>query len=415
MKKIIHFSKGFLPTTILSLAIIAFGVVGLFVKGINLGIDFRPGLVEDVAVVPTAIELTYEGTAVVSVETSTQKIDLIVTGVGTEGVTYSFPYVEYDTVGKMVSALNSIDGVNAVAKVSDSVKAFDFFGSSAKNTVLGDEPYNLYFNPENPTIVDIETIRALFSDVSDVAIKQVGSDNDNTFQIRVGDDGSDSEISKNIQEMILSKFESKFGEDNVCVIQTDFVAANFSTGLSVKAFLMVGLSLLLIWIYAAIRFKWDFALGAVLAIFHDVLIMITFIIWTQMEFSSIVLAAVLTIIGYSINDTVVIFDRVRENIKTVKSKSMVELLDLSQSENLGRTLITTITTMLAVASLYIFASGGIKDFALALLVGMVSGVYSTIFIAGAFVSVTRKNWKPSDEEKKSQTKNIVDMDAEFRS
>ena len=104
-----------------------------------------------------------------------------------------------------------------------------------------------------------------------------------------------------------------------------------------------------------------------------------------------------------------------EYIKTVKSKSMVELLDLSQSENLGRTLITTITTMLAVASLYIFASGGIKDFALALLVGMVSGVYSTIFIAGAFVSVTRKNWKPSDEEKKSQTKNIVDMDAEFRS
>ena len=75
MKKIVHFSKGFLPTTILSLAMITFGIVGLFVKGINLGIDFRPGLIEDIAVVPTAIELTYDGTAVVSVETSTQKID----------------------------------------------------------------------------------------------------------------------------------------------------------------------------------------------------------------------------------------------------------------------------------------------------------------------------------------------------
>ena len=88
---------------------------------------------------------------------------------------------------------------------------------------------------------------------------------------------------------------------------------------------------------------------------------------------------------------------------------MVEMLDLSQTENFGRTVITTITTMLAVASLYIFASGSIKDFALALLVGMVSGVYSTIFIAGAFVSATRKNWKPSDEEKKSQVTEIEDL------
>ena len=139
---------------------IVFGVVGFFVKGINFGIDFKPGLIEDVAVVPTAIELTYDGTAVVSVETSTQKIDLIVTGAGSDSLTYSFPYVEYDTVGKMVSALNSIDGVNASAKVSDSVKALDFFGSSAKNTVLGDESYNLYFNPENPTIIE-DFIRAI--------------------------------------------------------------------------------------------------------------------------------------------------------------------------------------------------------------------------------------------------------------
>ena len=172
---------------------------------------------------------------------------------------------------------------------------------------------------------------------------------------------------------------------------------------------MVVCSLALIWLYATIRFKWDFALGAVIAIVHDALIMLTFMIWTQMEFTSITLAALLTIIGYSINDTVVIFDRVRENIKSVKCNSMVELLDLSQTENLGRTLITTLTTMLAVSSLYIFASGSIKDFALALLVGMVSGVYSTIFIAGAFVSLTRKNWKPSDEEKKSQVVKIDDL------
>lgn len=409
MKKIIHFSKYFVPATILSVIIIALGIIGFFVKGINFGIDFKPGIIEEVSVVPTAIELTYDGVASVSIETSTQKIDLIVTGVGSESTTYSFHYVDFDTVGKMADALSSIEGVKANTLVSDSVPALDFFGSSAKNTILNDEPYRLFFHPENPKLVDIDTIRHIFADLPGASVKQVGAETENTFQIRVGDDGTDSEISKKLQETIISKFENEFGVDNVAVIQTDFVASKFSSGLSVKAVLMVVLSLTLIWLYATIRFKWDFALGAIIAIIHDALIMLTFIIWTQMEFSSIVLAALLTIIGYSINDTVVIFDRVRENIRTVKFKSIVDILDLSQSENLGRTIITTVTTMLAVLALYIFASGSIKDFALALLVGMVSGIYSTIFIASAFVSVTRKNWKPSDEEKKSQVTKIDDL------
>ena len=326
MKKVIKFSKFFVPATILSVSLIVFGVVGFFVKGINFGIDFKPGLIEDVAVVPTAIELTYDGSASVSVETSTQKIDLVVTGVGSESTTYSFPYIDFDTVGKMANALSSIDGVSAKAKVSDSVKAEGLFGSSAKNTVLGSEAYRLYFQPENPTLVDIETVRNLFTDIPGAAVKQVGAEKDNTFQIRVGDDGTDSEISKKIQDTILSKFENKFGADNVAVIQTDFVASKFSSGLSVKAILMVVCSLALIWLYATIRFKWDFALGAILAIIHDALIMLTFIAWTQMEFDSLTVAAILTIIGYSINDTVVVLDRVRENIKLLKVKNIKELL-----------------------------------------------------------------------------------------
>ena len=134
MKKIIHFSKFFVPAVILSVALIAFGVVGLFTKGINFGIDFKPGLIEDVAVVPTAIELTYEGSASVSIETSMQKIDLVVTGVGSESTTYSFPYIQYGTVGEMANALSAIDGVSGVAKVTSSTPAFNFFGTSVKNT-----------------------------------------------------------------------------------------------------------------------------------------------------------------------------------------------------------------------------------------------------------------------------------------
>jgi preprotein translocase subunit SecF len=124
----------------------------------------------------------------------------------------------------------------------------------------------------------------------------------------------------------------------------------------------------------------------VLAIAHDALIMVTFIVWTRMEFNTTTIAAILTILGYSINDTIVIFDRVRESRRIYPEESFVNILDRSLSETLSRTLITTITTMIAVLSLFIFTTGSMKEFALALLVGMVSGVYSTIFIAVGFTN-----------------------------
>ena len=105
-----------------------------------------------------------------------------------------------------------------------------------------------------------------------------------------------------------------------------------------------------------------------------------------MEFNSTTIAAILTIVGYSINDTVVVFDRIRENIRLNPKLSLVNVLDLAQTEVLSRTIITTVTTMLAAVSLYVFTSGSMKDFALALLVGMTSGVYSTIYIAGACIT-----------------------------
>ena len=146
-------------------------------------------------------------------------------------------------------------------------------------------------------------------------------------------------------------------------------------------------------------------MGAVLAIAHDALIMVAFITWTRMEFNTTTIAAILTILGYSINDTIVIFDRIRETRRICPNDTFVDVLDRSLSETLGRTMITTLPTMLAVLSLFVFTTkalysgdaplgtliraiftehNSMKDFALALLVGMVSGVYSTIFIASGF-------------------------------
>ena len=150
----------------------------------------------------------------------------------------------------------------------------------------------------------------------------------------------------------------------------------------------------MIWLYATIRFHWDFALGAIVALVHDICIMLTFISWTQMEFSTTTLAAVLTIVGYSINATVVILDRVRFNLPLMEVKTFKDLLDQSLSDTLARSIITTVTTLFAVISLYVFTTGSIKDFALAMSVGLLSGCYSSIFISSGFINLTRRSWKP---------------------
>jgi preprotein translocase subunit SecF len=128
--------------------------------------------------------------------------------------------------------------------------------------------------------------------------------------------------------------------------------------------------------------------------------MVAFVVWSRMEFNTTTIAAILTILGYSINDTIVIFDRIRETRRIYPEDSFVMVLDRSLSETLGRTIITTATTMLAVVFLFIFTTGSMKDFALALLVGMVSGVYSTIFIASGFVHLWDLQAKKREQQKK---------------
>jgi preprotein translocase subunit SecF len=183
---------------------------------------------------------------------------------------------------------------------------------------------------------------------------------------------------------VLDALEHNFGEGEVALTKSDYVGSRFSKNLTDQAGLLMGLTLLLILGYCSIRFKPQFAIGAVLAIIHDAFIMVAFIAWTRMEFNTTSIAAILTILGYSVNDTIVILDRIRETRAIHPEEKFEAVLDRSLTETLSRTMITTLTTMLAVVSLYIFTSGSMKDFALALLVGMVSGVYSTIFIASGF-------------------------------
>ena len=394
MKKTLNFSKGFIPCAILSCAIIIFGIVGFFVKGINFGIDFKPGLVEEIRVAAPVASLTYDGSASVSVSLSSGQMDVVISGSGVTNETRSFNFLEYENVSKLAEGVNAIDGVSMTVTDGDADTTKMFLNSAVSNQLTNDA---IYIYPAGISSVTADDIRSALADVESVSIKQLGTGSDSSYQVRKGvSKTADSETSQDsVLTVINDKLYEKFGKENVAVVKTDFIGSSLSSSLARKSILVLVLTVFVIWVYAAIRFHWDFALGSVIALIHDSLIMMTFIIWTQMEFSTTVLAAVLTIIGYSINATVVILDRIRYNLKFMtEAKTFKEILNKSLSDTLLRSILTTVTTLFAVISLFVFTTGSIKDFSLAMIVGLISGMYSSIFISSGFIAACRKNWKP---------------------
>ena len=388
--KTIRFSKGFIPAAVFSIIVIIFGVTGIFTRGINFGIDFKPGLINEVRISPVAAELTYSGNAKATVSVENDKLQIVVSGTGAENETKSYAYSKYTKLKDIADAVNTDNIVYMDLKSDGNVPSTELFVNSSVSTLLGKVPFNLYTSNEPLTVEDM---RSALGNIQGISVKQLGEGANSSFQIRAAL-SSEDESSQSIQNAITNALGEKFGAEKVAVLKTDFIGSSFSKNLAQKSILLLGLTFLLIWAYAAVRFHWDFALGSIIALVHDTMIMFTFIVWTQMEFSTTVLAAVLTIIGYSINDTVVILDRVRSNLKTVKVKNFKELLDISLTDTLSRSIITTATTLFAVIALFIFTTGSIKDFALALIVGLISGCYSSIFISSGFIAMLRIGWKP---------------------
>lgn len=389
MKRTISFNKGFIPCTIISAVIILFGIVGVFTKGINFGLDFKPGLIEEVRVAEPVAEITYDGAAKIALDLSAGQMDLVITGTSANNETRSFNFVVYNTVALLADGVNKVDGVNMTVK-NGSYDTTKLFLNSAVSTVLSNEV--LYIYPAGTSEITTDDIREALSE-DNIAIKQLGSGADASYQIRMGINEGD--VQNELQSSVNEKLYTKFGKENVAIVKTDFIGSGMSKSTTRKSIVMFICVIVLIWAYAAIRFHWDFALGSVIALLHDVLIMITFITWSGMEFSVTVLAAVLTIVGYSINATVVILDRIRYNLKMMTdAKKFNDILNKALSDTFTRSVLTTVTTLFAVLSLFIFTTGSIKDFSLALIVGLISGMYSSIFISSAFISLSRKNWKP---------------------
>ena len=162
----------------------------------------------------------------------------------------------------------------------------------------------------------------------------------------------------------------------------------------------VGIALLLILIYITVRFEFKFAIGAVVALLHDVLITLAFFSFFQWEFSLPVLEAFLTIVGYSLNDTIVVYDRIRENIKIHKGKPLLDVINISINQSLSRTIITSLTTFVVVLILAIFGGQVLFGFSIAMVVGVIVGTYSSMFVAAPILIAWEHRFKEKEEKKK---------------
>ena len=225
--------------------------------------------------------------------------------------------------------------------------------------------------------IQISDLRKSFTkmNLGDVSVKNFGNENDYVVKF---------EKKENLEENFIVNLKSELTKDignSFNFRRVESVGPKVSSELLKSGILAIALSLGAMLIYIWIRFEWQFSLGAIAAIFHDVIITLGFFSLLNLEINLSIVAAVLTIVGYSMNDTVVIFDRVRENLKKFSDIKIFDLTNISINETLSRTIITSATTLLALFSIFIFGGEILKGFSFAMILGVIIGTYSSIYIA----------------------------------
>ena len=226
----------------------------------------------------------------------------------------------------------------------------------------------------NDTNINVSSLRENLQQLKlgDISVKNFGNENDFLIKFENNDD-------KNTIDKIRVSLDKSFGND-FNFRRVENVGPKVSAELLKSGIIAISVALILMLIYIWIRFEWQFSLGAILALFHDVIVTLGLFSLLGLEINLSIIAAVLTIVGYSMNDTVVIFDRVRENLKKYSDIKIFELTNISINETLSRTLITSITTLLALLSIFFFGGEILKGFSLAMIFGVIFGTYSSIYI-----------------------------------
>ena len=245
--------------------------------------------------------------------------------------------------------------------------------------------------------VTITNIRDSLNQINlgDVSVKKFGKEDDYLIKFEKKDFNNPNFISE-----IKSKLTSSLG-NTFEFRRVENVGPKVSSELLRSGIIAICLSLAAMLIYIWIRFEWQFSLGAIVALFHDVIITLGIFSLFGLEINLSIVAAVLTIVGYSMNDTVVIFDRVRENLRKYSDIKIYELTNISINETLSRTIITSVTTLLALLSIYLFGGEILKGFSLAMILGVIFGTYSSIYIANPILVALNVSQRTIVKEEKN--------------
>jgi len=241
-------------------------------------------------------------------------------------------------------------------------------------------------------VAQLESIRTALSSngFGDGVVQQFGTTKDVLIRLPVADADEDkSTLSNRVLEALAST-------GNPEMRRVEFVGPQVGSELRDKGGLAMLYALIGILIYVALRFEWRFSLGSVAALIHDVILVVGFFAVTQIEFDLTVLAALLAVIGYSLNDTIVVFDRIRENFRRIRKGSPVEVINTSINQTLARTLMTSITTLLVLIALFMFGGEVIHSFAIALIVGVLVGTYSSSSLLA--LNVSKEDLMPVEVE-----------------
>ncbi len=242
--------------------------------------------------------------------------------------------------------------------------------------------------------VNIGEIRQSFikMNLGDVNVKKFGKENDYLVKFEVKKSNDDNFI-----QSINNKLSSDLGSE-INFRRVENVGPKVSNELLKSGLLAISLSLAAMLLYIWIRFEWQFSVGAIAALLHDVIITVGFFSILSYEINLSIVAAILTIVGYSMNDTVVIFDRIRENLKKFSKISISDISNKSTNETLSRTLITSVTTLLALFSIFILGGEILRGFSFAMILGVFIGTYSSIFVASPILKFFRVSYKTIEKE-----------------
>jgi preprotein translocase subunit SecF len=247
---------------------------------------------------------------------------------------------------------------------------------------------------QSKKLVDVASLRAGLDreGLHGAEIQNFGAPSEFVVRARVAKPGTDANDTQATADAVRQALTAVLGAGNFTIVRTEAVGPKVGSELRTKAFLAIFLSFFAVLAYLAYRFEWRFGLAAVIATAHDILATIAFIGFLRLEVSLTVVAAVLSMVGYSLNDTIIIFDRVRENLKKHKKEGFEQILNRSINETLPRSVLTHGTTLSSLIALIIFGGEVIRPFALVMFFGVFTGTFSSIYIASPVLMAIEKRW-----------------------